>query len=129
MPTTGRMAASRTHRRLPLAGALLVEARQRSAYSQRELARRAGVSRTTIAEIEAGVRDPGFNTLRAVLRGAGLDLSVRLVVLDDHDAVLEETLKSLSSRERSRLERGFDHFVQGLAQGIATSRPLIANDE
>jgi transcriptional regulator with XRE-family HTH domain len=94
--------------------------------SQRELARRAGVSRTTVAEIESGARDPGLETLRSVLRGAGRDLEVRAVEHDDHDEVLESTLQHLDPEERARLQRGVDRFIDGLVAGLATSRPLLA---
>lgn len=93
------------------------------------MARRAGVSRTTVAEIEAGTRDPGLNTLRAVVRGAGFDLDLRLVARDDHDEVLAKFLDRLPASERLRMEQGFDRFLKGLADGLATSRPLLARDE
>ena len=82
------------------------------------------MSRTTIAEIEAGTRDPGIETLRKVLHGAGLDLDARLTVLDDHDEMLEWSLRRLPAEERARLEAGVEQFVGKLARGLATSRPL-----
>ncbi|MGH9172471.1 MAG: helix-turn-helix domain-containing protein [Acidimicrobiales bacterium] len=88
------------HRR-SLAGTLVAEARRASGLSQRELARRAHVSRTTVAEIESGVRDPGVRTLRSVLHGAGLDLDVHLVAYDDHDEVLERSLGHLDPEARA----------------------------
>jgi transcriptional regulator with XRE-family HTH domain len=103
---------------------LVLEARRRGGLTQRELARRAGVSRTTIAEIEAGTRDPGIETLRKVLRGAGLALDARLTALDLHDEVLERTLRRLPAEERARLERRAEQFVGELARGLATRRPL-----
>lgn len=109
-----------------LAASLVSDARKRSGLSQRELASRAGVSRTTVVEIEAGRRVPGLATLRAVLRGAGLDLDMRLVSSDDHDEVLERTLQSLGPGRRVGLERGLDRFVSGLADNLAQGRPLIA---
>lgn len=116
-------------RRSSLAGALVSDARRRGRLSQRELARRAGVSRTTVVEIEAGQRDPGLATLRTVLGGAGLDLDMKLVPLDDHDEVLERSLRSLGPARRANLEQGFDRFVGGLADNLADGRPLIAGDE
>jgi transcriptional regulator with XRE-family HTH domain len=112
-----------------MAGGLVLMARRDCGLSQRELAKRAGVSRSTIAEIEAGTRNPGLNTLRAVLKGAGLELSVRLVPYDDHDDVLEQTLAAMPPEERARLERGVEEFVKELAAGLATSRPLIARED
>jgi transcriptional regulator with XRE-family HTH domain len=108
-----------------LAAALVSAARRDSGLSQRELSRRAGVSRTTVVEIESGARDPGVDTLRAVLRGAGMDLDVRLAPCDKHDEVLQESLRALPARERERLESSFERYVDALAVGLATSRPLI----
>ncbi len=119
------MPEHKPHRQSSLAGALVSDARRRSRLSQRELARRAGVSRTTVVEVEAGTRDPGLRTLRAILRGSGLDLDVRLVPRDNHDEVLEKTLQALDPERRARLEHDFDSFVSGLANGLAASRPLI----
>ncbi|MGH9303610.1 MAG: helix-turn-helix domain-containing protein [Acidimicrobiales bacterium] len=107
-----------------LARTLLLEARRRSGLSQRELARRAHVSRSTVAEIELGTRDPGLATLRRVLNGAGVDLDIRVVGHDDHDEVLERSLERFDPEVRENLERGFDRFVTGLGRGLATSRPL-----
>jgi transcriptional regulator with XRE-family HTH domain len=87
------------------------------------------VSRTTVAEIETGARDPGLNTLRVILRAAGLDLDVHLIAQDDHDDILQKTLDDLPAPDRARLERGFQHFVRGLADGLASSRPLIGGDD
>jgi transcriptional regulator with XRE-family HTH domain len=108
---------------------LVVQGRRQVGLSQRELARRAGVSRTTVAEIESGSRDPGLKTLRAVLRGASLDLDIHLIARDDHDEVLDQTLGHLPETDRNRLEHGFERFVQGLADGLATSRPLVGSRE
>jgi transcriptional regulator with XRE-family HTH domain len=82
------------------------------------------VSRSTIAEIELGARDPGLETLRRVLNGAGVDLDIRVVDHDDHDGILERSLEQLDPEARERLERGFDRFVSGLSRGLTTSRPL-----
>jgi transcriptional regulator with XRE-family HTH domain len=101
-----------------LAGMLVVEARRYRGLSQRELARRAGVSRTTVAEIEAGTRDPGLNKLRTVLEGVGLDLEVRLLIRD-------EASSDVLDAEQTRREHGVDRFVRGLADGLAASRPLV----
>ena len=89
----------------------------------------AGVSRTTVAEIEGGHRDPGLSTLRAVLRGAGLDLDIHLIARDDHDEVLHQALEHLPESDRVRLEHGFGRFVQGLADGLVNSRPLVDSHE
>jgi len=71
------------------AGALVLLAREEAGLSQRELAKRAGVSQADIARIESGVRQPSIPTLQRILAGAGQELRFRLAPLDDHDRVLE----------------------------------------
>lgn len=112
-----------------MAASLVSDARRRGGLSQRELARRAGVSRTTVAEIEAGQRDPTLGTLRNVLRAAGWDIDVRLSPADDHDATLERTLDHMDPNHRQEWEASFERFVNGLAKGLPGSRPLTAADE
>jgi transcriptional regulator with XRE-family HTH domain len=119
----------RSGRRSSLAARLLVEVRQRCGLSQRELARRTGVSRTTVVEIEKGSRDPGLGTLQAILQAVGYDLDVRLTARDHHDVVLEATLAALSPQRRAELESNLDRFVEGLAAGLPTSRPLLGDGE
>ena len=55
-------------------------ARRRLGCSQRELARRAGVSASTVAAIESGGRTASLPTLAALLETAGLELTVDLRV-------------------------------------------------
>src|SRR3954463_55292 len=92
-------------------GVLVLEARRLSGLSQRELARRSGVSRTTVVEIEAGRRDPSVGTLKAVLSAAGFDLELQLVLHDEHDRELEDALAGLGVDERIELRTNLDRFV------------------
>lgn len=124
----------RYHYRIPIkasliqtsfAGDLLTEARALAGCSQRELSRRTGVSRTTIHEIEKGLRDPGMNTLRSVLHGTGFDLNIRLVSYDNHDEILEWALSQLAPSERARLEKGFNDFLTVMSLNLENSRPLL----
>lgn len=71
-----------------IAGSLVVLARQQRGLSQRELAKRAGVTQSEIARIETGKREPSIPALQRILAGAGLELRFRLADLDDHDTVL-----------------------------------------
>lgn len=61
------------------AAALVLQARQRAGLTQRALARRAGTAQSVVARIEAGLTDPGFDTLRSLVRAAGYDVAVDLV--------------------------------------------------
>jgi transcriptional regulator with XRE-family HTH domain len=62
-----------------VAPSLIREARRRGGLSQRELARRAGVSQPVVAAYETARRQPTFPTLLRLLDAAGceLDLAVR----------------------------------------------------
>ncbi|GAA1288117.1 hypothetical protein GCM10009609_63450 [Pseudonocardia aurantiaca] len=73
---------------------LVRAARRRADCSQRELAARAGVARSTVARIEDGSLTPSLGMLRRLLAAAGLDLVAvdgagRLVppMLDDRDDI------------------------------------------
>jgi transcriptional regulator with XRE-family HTH domain len=54
----------------------LRQLRRRLDLSQRELARRAGVPKSTVGDVEAGRIDPGLGTLERLLEAAGLRLEV-----------------------------------------------------
>jgi transcriptional regulator with XRE-family HTH domain len=111
------------------AGPLVAEARREAGLSQSELARRSGVSRTTVVEIESGKRDPALGTLRAVLQAAGRDIDLRLIPYDDHDATLSAAMASLTPNRRGELHANLDRFVEGLAAGLASGRALLGSDE
>lgn len=60
------------------AGDVLRQARAGSGLSQRELARRAGVSQSVIAAYERGAREPALSTLASLVEATGVSLDVRL---------------------------------------------------
>lgn len=79
---------------------LVQEARRRAGMSQAELARRAGVSRSTVAGIESGARIPSTRMVERLVHGAGFQVSVSLADPDPAtDAMFERTLRR-SPRER-----------------------------
>ena len=84
------------------AGALLQLARIRTGLSKSELARRAGVPRSEIYEIESGRRQPSLPVLMKILRGAGLELRLHLDQVDTQNAVLEAIADQLDVEERAR---------------------------
>lgn len=89
------------------AGALLQLARIRTGLSKSELARRAGVPRSEIYEIESGRRQPSLPVLMKILRGAGLELRLHLDHVDNQNAVLDAIADQLDAEERAR--RGARH--------------------
>lgn len=54
----------------------LSEARRQAGLTQRELGERSGVPQPTIAAIEAGRRQPRYDTLERLLRACGYDLEL-----------------------------------------------------
>lgn len=62
-----------------LLGERLKRLRREAGLSQEVLAKRSGISRVTIARLEAGEQDPHYATLRALARGLGLPLERLLV--------------------------------------------------
>ena len=64
--------------RTTAAGDLLTKARIETGLSQRELAHKAGVAHSTVARIESGRTDPGFEMVRRILAAVGLEPLIRL---------------------------------------------------
>lgn len=84
------------------AGNLIRLARHDRGLSQRELARRAGTSQATISAYEAGRKSPNLDTLKRIIRAAGLDLRIRLEPLDDHDEAMARYEASLPKKVLTR---------------------------
>jgi predicted transcriptional regulator len=87
-----------------VAGSLLALARVRLNLTQRELAARSGVAQSTIARIEMGRVDPGFESVLRILASVGLEPRIHLENLDDHDLLLLERHSKRSDVERQRVE-------------------------
>ena len=73
--------------------ALIREARRRAGLSQADLARRAGVPKSTVGRIETGARIPSTEMVERLVRAAGLEVSVSLSQPDPGtDTMFERTL-------------------------------------
>jgi transcriptional regulator with XRE-family HTH domain len=57
-------------------GEIIREARLLAGFSQQDLAERAGVPRQSIVRWERGAVEPGFDTVRRLLRSCGFDVSL-----------------------------------------------------
>ena len=66
-----------------MGGDLIKEARRRAGLTQVELAERANTTQSAIARWERGRVDPGFDTVRRLLRLCGFHLEVALVPWED----------------------------------------------
>lgn len=93
------------------AGDLLRTARRLAGVSQRELARRAGVSRSTVEGVEAGRRDLSVAVLQSLLEVAGLELTAERAVPTPCAHVRAHLRRSLSARLHLLL--GGDGRVRG----------------
>jgi transcriptional regulator with XRE-family HTH domain len=96
-----------------VAGSLLAIARVRLNLTQRELAGRSGVAQSTIARIESGRVDPGFESILRILASVGLEPRIRLEILDDHDQLLRERHSNRSAGEQKRVEDRHEANVAG----------------
>jgi transcriptional regulator with XRE-family HTH domain len=85
-----------------VSGDLLREARLRAGLSQAELARRAGKPTSVIGRWERGEVRPSLETLRELIRAAGLELGFTLsnADADDHDLALIRRSLARSPAER-----------------------------
>jgi len=63
-------------------GARLRKRREHETWTQRVLADRAGLDRSYIAGIEAGLRNPSVKALHKVARGLGVSLSQLVANID-----------------------------------------------
>ena len=88
------------------AGQLLREARLRAGLSQGELGKRVRRPRTQIARWEQDAVDPGFSTLRELLRACGFDLHSELVPYEPaDDERLEKNVLLAPERRVGRMLR------------------------
>jgi transcriptional regulator with XRE-family HTH domain len=69
------------------ASAILRQLRRASGMTQRDLAAVAGVPQSTIAEVEAGRREPSLTLLSKIAESAGQSIAIELMPLRRHSAV------------------------------------------
>lgn len=94
-----------------LAGNILRVARAKTGLTPAQLARRAGVPRSTVERIEAGTRQPSLVTMGRLLAAVDLDLRIHLEPYDDHDDVLDARRAALTPAQRAFAEARQDALV------------------
>ncbi|MBA3331976.1 MAG: helix-turn-helix transcriptional regulator [Actinobacteria bacterium] len=87
-------------------GQLIRQARLTAGFSQSELAERVRLPRQQIVRWEGGGVEPGFSTLRRMLRACGFDLPVSLIRYDP-DPEREALLDELHGKTPERRLQGF----------------------
>jgi len=113
-------------------GALIRQARRAAGLTQRELALRAGVTRTALSHYERRRRVPTIATLEAVLAGAGQQVRAELEQLD---ADVERAIAAVGERPMSDRDGVFGwgqinriaevaHRVEGLAAASVLGAPV-----
>jgi transcriptional regulator with XRE-family HTH domain len=107
-----------------VAGSLLTLARVRLNLTQRELAAKSGVAQSTIARIEMGRIDPGFESVQRILASVGLEPRIHLESLDDHDQSLLERHSRRSETERQRIEDRHEANVSGFKNARVIERTV-----
>lgn len=100
---------------------LIKEARKRAGLTQRELAERAGTTQSAIARVESGRADPGFETVRRLMRLSGFNLLVALDPYDESDLWQAKQLLKLIPAER------LDYMVRG-ANTLASMQGIAADE-
>ena len=89
-----------------ISGDLVREARLRAGLSQAELARRAGKPTSVIGRWERGEVKPSLETLRELIRAAGLELGFTLSNADSEDHDLALIRRALARTPAERLAHG-----------------------
>lgn len=101
---------------------LLSEARKRASLTQAELAKRAGVSRSTDCRIESGLRVPSTEPLERLIKAAGFELRVALGEPDPGtESLFERTLRR-TPRERLADATRAERFVLRGRQSLSRKR-------
>lgn len=101
MAVTGPTTQRYTER---MAGNLLRLARIERGWSQRQLAKAAGMPVSTVARIESGARQPSLVTLSRLLAAADLELRPRLAPYDAHDDMLDARRAAMTPAEQAALD-------------------------
>ena len=101
---------------------LIREARRRAGLTQAELARRAGVPRSTVARIESGARVPSTAMVERLVRAADLEVTVALAESDPGtDAMFERTLRRTPAERLADATRVARFVLRGRREIAAAS--------
>jgi len=85
-----------------VAGSLILSARLKAGFTQRQLADRLGVTQPVVAAYESGRRQPTVPVLMRMVSAAGFDLRLTLAPHEDHDEVLDSLERQRPREEQER---------------------------
>ena len=105
------------------AAAMVRMARRRAGLSQRELARRSGVTQATISRIESGKMSPTFDSLNALVEACGMQLEIQDRIDSGEDRALIQDLLRMAPADR------LAYHAQGAAvlSRLRSARPVAAS--
>jgi len=97
------------------------EARRRSSLTQAELARRAGVPKSTVGRIESGARIPSTEMVERLVEAAGWTISISLSEADPGtDSMFERTLRRTPAERLADATRAARFVLRGRRQVAAS---------
>lgn len=98
------------------------EARRRAGLSQAELARRAGVPKSTVGRIESGARVPSTGMVERLVRATGLEVSVSVSEPDPGtDSMFERTLRRSPAERLADATRAARFVLRGRREVAAAA--------
>jgi transcriptional regulator with XRE-family HTH domain len=93
---------------------LVREARRRAGLTQADLARRAGVPKSTVGRVESGARVPSTEMAERLVRAAGFELSIALAEPDPGtDSMFERTLRRTPAQRLADATRAARFVLRG----------------
>ena len=106
-------------------GTMLRDRRDKAALTQSELARRAGVSQSTISAVERGTRRPSLTLIGRVLAALGLQIRLGVEQLEEPDADLDAAIEAVRATLLVDRLSGFRFDGAALLRMLAPAEPVV----
>ncbi|HEY6747074.1 MAG TPA: helix-turn-helix transcriptional regulator [Mycobacteriales bacterium] len=106
-------------------GTMLRERRDKAALTQTELARRAGVSQSTISAVERGTRRPSLTLIGRVLAALGLQIRLAAEPLEEPEAELDAAIEALRAIPPADRLTGPRFDGAALLRMLAPAEPVV----
>ena len=112
---------------MPGFGDMLSALRRRDGLSQKELAQKAGVSRSAIGMYETGEREPSFETLQLFADIFHVRAETLLGAPDRDEALVSNALLAAVVSEKADIAPGLFDYRLNIPDTNETTFPLLAN--